>query len=1407
MFLDSASLKSRQPANRPTGTQLGLEAKHNDPKTLYKKLHSPGSQLASLRMAHRRHGEPGRRKAPVRITRSQAAASRASRLRRFLLALLVLPSVLLGAICLAQAPNVDSFNPGLGIFERVRAFAIQPDGRVIVGGNFTSLGGQERNNLGRLHPNGTLDAAFPAQASSAVIALGLQVDGKILVAGEFPALGGQSRNYVGRLHPSGTLDTGFNPQPDNAVNCLAIQADGKIVIGGAFTRLGGLPHPSIGRLNSDGTPDHGFNPGTDGVVRLLALQPDGKILLVGQFSVLCGQLRNGCGRLNPDGTLDTGFNLGVAGVVDFLAVQTDGRILISGWFPGANGEQAEFLVRLNANGARDTSFGPRVDNVVYSLSEQADGKIILAGEFSSLGGQPRQGIGRLNASGTLDLTFNAQVEGQYPYAYALAVQSDGKILVGGLFTSLGGQPRQGIGRLGNTITANQHLAYDGNAITWVRDGASPEVWRSTFEASTNGTDWTWLGRGDRIAGGWRLPNVSVVPGSTIRGRGFAAGGEMNGSTWFVEARIGPPLITSDLTANGQQGKPFSYFVTATNSPSGFLIEGLPEGLAYDPTSGAISGVPAVFGNFTVNLAATNYFGADRRSLLLMLSSAAPVITSALAATGKQGEPFRYTIMATNAPMGFIASGLPEGLGLDPATGVIAGTPSSAGIFAVSLSATNLFGSDRRTLELTLLSGEPQFSSALVVNGTELAPLNYALTAYPPADGFSVTELPPGLKFDPNTATISGTPVYAGTNQAAVRAWNPYGTNSASLEFRIAYAALPGLVITNVIYLYSRPYLLDFMFSLRDGPDPTTAHAVVRASSQMSVTCREAGLAINPLETAFIVENGDRRQFKAYLVLDYSRSMTALANGDANGNEVSDAIDNMEAAAKELLRQLPPTAQVGLYEFHADWEDPIRLHGPTSDRAALDAAMDGIWRTLQLPDASAGSRCWDALLAAVNDFGPPDPDENRYVVFISDGYDTSSQVLPANVIAAAQAKWVRLYCVAYGTLIDGATLAQLTAQTGGRHFRAENAEGLASAFALLGKDLDGQYLLRWATLRRNATPFTPSFEVKLAGYTHQFTAPADYVATNYGTNKEVFYGALRLVADAEEGADAVLLRTTYAPRNIRKLRLHYRPNYRCQPVLLSTSAGEILHGWTMSETPDGAGGYWLELNSPNPGDNTRDIPYGALGNLVQFQFTGLPSPAEAFRRFEVDNTVYASLPGPPSFTLLGTGAFVSTNTPPAILNAEDLPPARVSLVYSNLLSATGGTTPYTWSLTAGALPDGLSLDAGTGLIHGVPRSIGTNAFTLRVTGADNFGSTLSARLVVMGAPPPLIGALDGSMGFASDQFSFGVGGLPGQVVILETSTNLVDWMAFRTNVIGASPIEVIEPVSLSMPSRFYRARLP
>ncbi len=450
----------------------------------------------------------------------------------------------------------------------VEAFAIEADGKILVGGNFTTLGGQLRDYLGRLNADGTLDGTFNPGASSTVQSLAIQADGKILAGGNFGGLGGQPRSWLGRLNADGVADSGFNPSANSALHALVLQADGKILAGGQFTTLGGQTRNRIARLNADGTLDTSFNPGANADVYSLAVQPDGKILVGGLFTTLGGQSRSYLGRLNADGTLDNIFNPGAGPYVFSLAVQADGKILVGGIFSTLGGQSRNCIGRLNADGTLDNTFNPGANSQVLSFAVQADGKILVSGSFTILGGLPCNHIGRLNPDGTLDLSFNPDSNGS---VLSLAVQPEGKIVVGGNFTTLGGESRNWIGRLNNTAPATQSLTYDGSNITWLRGGTSPEVWRTTFEASTNGIDVFPLGTGQRVAGGWQLAVSGLPPQTTLRARGYVSAGQFNASSWFVEQYIGRVLLVS---------QPVSRTNEAGTTASFKAVSGGSEPLAY-----------------------------------------------------------------------------------------------------------------------------------------------------------------------------------------------------------------------------------------------------------------------------------------------------------------------------------------------------------------------------------------------------------------------------------------------------------------------------------------------------------------------------------------------------------------------------------------------------------------------------------------------------------------------------------------------------------------------------------------------------------------------------------------------------------------------------------------------------------
>src|SRR5216110_210316 len=192
-----------------------------------------------------------------------------------------------------------------------------------------------------------------------------------------------------------------------------------------------------------------------------------------------------------------------------------------------------------------------------------------------------------------------------------------------------------------------------------------------------------------------------------------------------------PVITSPLTATGQVGVAFSYQITATNSPTSFNATGLPAGLTVNTTSGLISGTPTTAGTYSVTISATNGGGTGSATLTLTINPAKPVITSPLTATGQVGVAFSYQITATNNPTSFNATGLPAGLSVNTSTGLISGTPTTAGTYSITISATNAGGTGSATLTLTINNPVPTITSisptsttvgsaqfTLTVNGTK-----------------------------------------------------------------------------------------------------------------------------------------------------------------------------------------------------------------------------------------------------------------------------------------------------------------------------------------------------------------------------------------------------------------------------------------------------------------------------------------------------------------------------------------------------------------------------------------------------------------------------------------------------------------------------------------------------------------
>jgi uncharacterized delta-60 repeat protein len=376
--------------------------------------------------------------------------------------------------------------------EEICCIAMQSDGKILVGGDIfytVDIEGrsQQLHGVARLEPDGSWDASFvplteEVQIPEDVYALAIEPSGSVLVGGWQESECARCRALV-RLHHDGSRDVGFDPQfsaEDESVEirCLRLQPDGRILVGGHFTRINGVTRQGIARLDPDGTVDLSFHPEPglnldeyhDATVYSMALQADGRVVLGGKFGKVNGQSRDGLARLNSDGSLDNAFNPSAQlfdgfsfGQVASVLLQRDGKVLVVGSFTLMDAQRRSYhhLVRLNTGGVIDTSYNSFAPpnmfintpfdfyTEVLSLAQQADMKFIVGGRFKGMQNLLdveqenivwRTNVARFNLDGSLDLNFNCAAQmcdsdHMTQYVKAIAIQSDGRILLGGRFNA------------------------------------------------------------------------------------------------------------------------------------------------------------------------------------------------------------------------------------------------------------------------------------------------------------------------------------------------------------------------------------------------------------------------------------------------------------------------------------------------------------------------------------------------------------------------------------------------------------------------------------------------------------------------------------------------------------------------------------------------------------------------------------------------------------------------------------------------------------------------------------------------------------------------------------------------------------------------------------------------------------
>jgi uncharacterized delta-60 repeat protein len=363
----------------------------------------------------------------------------------------------------------------------IDALAVQTNGWVILGGSGFSVPGGERHGLARFRTDGSLDAGFaPVVGGGDVKAIVVQPDGALLLGGNFASVNGILRHGLARLNADGTLDDSFIPpelSPSSEtveIQSLALQPDGKVLAGGFAEG----EDRQFFRLHPDGQLDGSFQVTNRFAFPLsfILLQPDGRLVVSGQVRLeddVPIQV-SAVSRLNPDGSLDASFappdssNI----LVRAAALQPDGRMLLgveSEYPPSALHSRLDFgtVIRLHPDGSRDTTCAPGfmtetdarpaewIGEMVSALAVQADGRILVGGGFDFVNRVRRACVARLHPDGSLDPSFETDITyhpgcDRVEAVSKLALAPEGKLVIGGYLNEINGLVRHGLARLNLT---------------------------------------------------------------------------------------------------------------------------------------------------------------------------------------------------------------------------------------------------------------------------------------------------------------------------------------------------------------------------------------------------------------------------------------------------------------------------------------------------------------------------------------------------------------------------------------------------------------------------------------------------------------------------------------------------------------------------------------------------------------------------------------------------------------------------------------------------------------------------------------------------------------------------------------------------------------------------------------------
>lgn len=610
----------------------------------------------------------------------------------------------------ASSGAATSWNPGAS--DQVRAFALAGS-TLYVGGRFTVIAGVARNRIAALDPiTGTATSWNPG-ASLDVLALA-ERSGTVYAAGAFTVIGGVTRNRIAAIDSATAVTQAWNPNSNGQVSAFALGTS-SMFLGGSFNLIGGQMRLRVAEVSLASGAPTSWDPAPNGAVSALTL--DGSTLYVGgDFTSIGGQLRSRIAGLSTTTGLASAWNPAAYSTVQAIAV--DGStVYLGGVFGGVGGTPRNNLAAIDLISGAPTAWDPDVDGPVLAL-ERSGNSLYVGGSFTKVGGQPHAALASVDLASGLAHSWNPPCNGQVSALLA----ANGVIYVGGAYSSIGGQVRSNLAALDTTtgvarpwapetdgqvftLTSAGGLIYVGGSYTVIggqaRDNLAavdpvtalstswnPDV-NGTIRALISTCGSIYVGGFFTQIGGFSRNRLAALDAST--GIPTSWNPSANGPVFALSLNDGVLYVGGVLNIVGGENRnrlaaldPVSGLATPWNPNVNSTVRALAVGGGAVYAGGSFSGVGSTLQDNVVALPTDG-------------SVSCPVITMTPASLpyGTVGTAYSQTISASGGRAPYcwsLAEGeLPSGLALDPATGVISGTPSATGTATLRLLATDANG--------------------------------------------------------------------------------------------------------------------------------------------------------------------------------------------------------------------------------------------------------------------------------------------------------------------------------------------------------------------------------------------------------------------------------------------------------------------------------------------------------------------------------------------------------------------------------------------------------------------------------------------------------------------------------------------------------------------------------------------